>query len=143
MPNHLSTLGIIHTAISTLAILVALYAFYKDRKIDPASTSGKLYIWLIVVACITGFPIMRVGHPTPGHYLGVIIWVLLPLGIYAGRIFGKAGDYIQVILLSTTVFLSFIPAIVESLTRLPIAPSLAAAPTDPLIKTGQMILIVI
>jgi len=143
MPNHLSPLGIIHTAISILAIMAALYALYKDGKINPAGTPGKLYIWLTVITCITGFPIMRFGHPTPGHYLGVIILVLLPLGIYAKRIFGKAGDYLQVILLSTTVFLSFIPAIVESLTRLPMDHQLAAGPDDPLVQKAQLVLVVV
>lgn len=143
MPNHLSTLGIIHTAISILALLAALYALYQEGKINPVSTPGKLYIWLTVITCITGFPIMRFGHPTPGHYLGVIILVLLPLGIYSKRLFGKAGDYVQVILLSTTVFLSFIPAVVESSTRLPMDHPLAAGPNDPVVQKAQLILVVV
>jgi uncharacterized membrane protein len=143
MPNHLSILGIIHTAISILALLVALFALFRDGKIDPANGQGKLYILLTVVTCITGFPIMRFGHLTPGHYLAIIILVLLPIGIYAGRIFGKAGDYVQVIIMSTTVFFSFIPAIVESLTRLPIAQPLAAGPNDPLIQKAQLILVIL
>ncbi|BAU54006.1 hypothetical protein [Mucilaginibacter gotjawali] len=143
MPNHLSILGIIHTAISILAILVALYALYKDGKINPATSPGKLYILLTVITCITGFPIMRFGHPTPGHYLGVIILVLLALGVYAKRISGKARAYIQLILLSTTVFLSFIPAIVETSTRLPMGHPLAAGPDDPLVQKAQLVLLAI
>ena len=143
MPNHLSTLGIIHTAISILAILVALYALYKHGKINPASAPGKLYILLTAITCITGFPIMRFGHPTPGHYLGIIILVLLAAGIYAKRVFGKAGEYIQVILLSTTIFLSFIPAIVETSTRLPMDHPLAVGPNDPLVQKAQLVLVVI
>ena len=142
-PNHLSILGIIHTVISILALLVALFALFRDGKIDPANGQGKLYILLTIVTCITGFPIMRFGHLTPGHYLAIIILVLLPIGIYAGRIFGKAGDYVQVIIMSTTVFFSFIPAIVESLTRLPIAHPLAAGPNDPLIQKAQLILVIL
>jgi uncharacterized membrane protein len=142
-PNHLSVLGIIHTAISILAILVALFALFRDGKIDPANGRGKWYILLTVVTCITGFPIMRFGHLTPGHYLAIIILVLLPIGIYAGRIFGKAADYVQVIIMSTTLFFSFIPAIVESLTRLPIAHPLASGPNDPLIQKVQLILVVL
>jgi hypothetical protein len=141
MPNHLSVLGIIHTAISIIAILIALYALFKEGKINPKSNPGKLYILFTVVTCITGLPIMRFGHLTPGHYLAIIIFVLLLLGIYAARIFGKAGDYVQVIAMSATVFLSFIPAIVETLTRLPIAHPLAAGPADPLVKEVQFVLI--
>jgi hypothetical protein len=142
-PNHLSVLGIIHTAISIFALLAALYALLRDGKVDPVNGRGKLYIWLTVITCLTGFPIMRFGHLTPGHYLAIIILVLLPIGIYAGRIFGKAGDYIQIIIMSLTVFFSFIPAIVESLTRLPMDHPLAAGPNDPLVQKAQLILVVL
>jgi hypothetical protein len=141
MPNHLSILGIIHTAISIIAILIGLYALFKVGRIDPKSSSGKLYVLFTVVTCVSGFPIMRFGHLTPGHYLAIIILVLLPLGIYAGRLFGKAGDYVQVIVMSTTLFLSFIPAIVESLTRLPMDHPLAASPNDPIVQKAQLVLV--
>jgi hypothetical protein len=143
MPNHLSILGIIHTAISIIAILVGLFALFIDGKIDPANGRGKLYTWSTVITCVTGLPIMRFGHPTPGHYLAVIILVLLAIGVYAGRIFGKAAAYVQVILMSTTLFLSFIPAVVESLTRLPMEHPLASGPNDPLVQKGQLILVVV
>lgn len=137
-PNHLSILGIIHTAISIVAILVAFYALFGSGKIDPATGPGKLYIWLTVLTCVTGFPIMKTGHFTPGHYLAIIILILLPLGVYARtlRIFGKLANYVQVILLSATLFLSLIPAIVETLTRLPISHPIANGPNDPIIQKG-------
>src|SRR5579863_4127225 len=69
MPNHLSTLGIIHTAISIIALLVAFNALYRDGKLDPSNGRGRLYIWLTIITCVTGFPIMKTGHLTPGHYL--------------------------------------------------------------------------
>ncbi|HEY4326796.1 MAG TPA: hypothetical protein VGN20_22610 [Mucilaginibacter sp.] len=142
-PNHLSILGIIHTAISILALLAGLLALFKDGKIDAVNGWGKRYFWLTVLTCLTGFPIMRFGHPTPGHYLGVIILVLLAIAYFAKRIFGKAGDYVQLILMSTTLFFSFIPAIVETSTRLPISHPLAAGPNDPLVQKAQMVLVVI
>jgi phosphatidylglycerophosphate synthase len=137
-PNHLSILGIIHTAISIVAILVAFYALLRSGKIDPATGPGKLYIWLTVITCVTGFPIMKTGHFTPGHYLAIIILILLPLGVYVRslRIFGKLANYVQVIFLSTTLFLSLIPAVVETLTRLPISQPIANGPNDPVIQKG-------
>src|ERR1700754_70383 len=109
-PNHLSILGIIHTAISVIALFVAFYALYRSVKLDPATGPGKWYILLTVVTCVTGFPIMKTGHFTPGHYVAIIVLVLLPLGVYARqlRIFGKLADYMQVVFLSTTLFLSLI-----------------------------------
>ncbi|HEY2580254.1 MAG TPA: hypothetical protein VGI43_00520 [Mucilaginibacter sp.] len=142
-PNHLSILGIIHTAISILALLAGLLALFSNGKVDPTNGWGKRYFWLTVLTCLTGFPIMRFGHPTPGHYLGVIILVLLAIAYYAKRIFGKAGDYVLLILMSTTLFLSFIPAIVETSTRLPISHPLAEGPNDLLVQKGQMVLLII
>ena len=103
-PNHLSILGIIHTAISVLAIFAALYGLYLYGRIDPKTIPGKSYIWLTVLTCLTGLPIMRFGHPTAGHYLSIILFILLPIGIYASRIrfLGKLGEYIQVIVMSAT-----------------------------------------
>jgi hypothetical protein len=144
-PNHLSTLGIIHTAISILALLFALFALFRDGKINPGNGRGRLYILLTVVTCLTGFPIMRFGHPTPGHYLGVLILVLLLIGIFARRlwIFGKLADYVQVVLLSATVFFSFIPAIVETATRLPMDHPLAGSANDPLVLKAQIALVIV
>lgn len=134
MPNHLSILGIIHTAISIIALLVAFNALYRDGKINPAKNRGRLYIWLTLITCITGFPIMKTGHFTPGHYLAIIIVILLPIGIYSKRLFGKPGEYVQIIVMSTTLFLSCIPAIVETLTRLPISHPIAGGPNDPVLQ---------
>lgn len=141
-PNHLSILGIIHTAISVFALIAAFYALYKSGRIIPGTSSGRAYIWLTVITCITGFPIMKTGHFTPGHYVAIIILILLPLGIYVRslRIFGKLADYVQVIFLSTTIFLSCIPAIVETLTRLPISQPIADGPNAPIIQNGLTVL---
>jgi hypothetical protein len=134
MPNHLSILGIIHTAISILAIFAAVYALFKFGKLDPAK-GGKLYLWLTIVTCVTGFPIMKTGHPTPGHFLGVIILLILPIAVFAKSIkfFGKAADYIQISIMFFTLLLSMIPATVETLTRLPISAPLAADPNASII----------
>jgi hypothetical protein len=145
MPNHLSTLGIIHTAISIIALLIAFFALYRDGKISPASGPGKLYILLTIVTCATGLPIMKTGHPTGGHYLAVMILILLPIGIYAKqlRIFGKLTDYLQVVIMSATLFFSMIPAVIETLTRLPVSQPLAGGPNAPIVQTGLLILVVL
>ena len=81
---------------------------------------------------------MKTGHFTPGHYVAITILILLPLGIYARslKIFGKLADYAQIIFMSTTLFLSMIPAIVETLTRLPISNPIANGPNASIIQKG-------
>jgi len=144
MPNHLSTLGIIHTAISILALISAFYALARYGRINPANGAGKVYVLLTIITCLTGLPIMKTGHPTPGHFLALIILVLLPLGIFAKSIkpFGKGAEYIQVFILSLTLFFSCIPAVIETLTRLPISAPIAANPNAPVIQIGLIILFV-
>lgn len=145
MPNHLSVLGIIHTAISILALFAAFYALAKNGQIKPASGIGKIYIALTAITCLTGFPIMRFGHPSPGHFLGLIILLILPLGVYAKsiKIFGKQAAYFQTIIMSTTLFMSMIPAINETETRLPISHPLADGPDAPLLKLSLLALFIV
>lgn len=81
---------------------------------------------------------MKTGQFTGAHGLGVMVLVLLLIGVYAKsfKSFAKPGDYIQVFVMSATLFLSCIPAIVETLTRLPISHPIATGPNDPIIQTG-------
>jgi hypothetical protein len=145
MPNHLSILGIIHTAISIFALVAAAICLYRDGKIMPENNNGKLYIVLTAITCLTAFPIMKTGHFTGAHGLAVVVLILLPIGIYvkAVKFLGKLGGYLQVAVLSLTIFLSCIPAIVETLTRLPISHPIATGPNDPIIQTGLGILTIV
>lgn len=144
MPNHLSILGIIHTAISVLAVLIAFYGLLRYGKLNPMEGAGRLYTVLTVIACLTALPIMKTGHPTPGHPLAVIILLLLPIAIYAYAIkpLKKVSEYVQTIIMSFTLFLSMIPATVETLTRLPISHPLATDPASPIIKMCLTIIFV-
>jgi phosphatidylglycerophosphate synthase len=145
MPNHLSILGIIHTAISIIAIILAFYALAQKGKINPSQDAGRLYAIFTVIACITSLPIMETGHPTPGHLLAIIILVLLPLAIYVRsmRLFRRKADYIQTVLMSTTLFLSLIPAVNETLTRLPPEDPLATGPDSFIVRIILLVLFIL
>lgn len=145
VPNHLSILGIIHTAISILALFAGFAALLSYGKINMTNAPGRWYIWLTAITCITGFPIMKLGHPTAGHYLGIIILVLLTIGLYAKNVpvLKKAAAYTQIIAMSTTLFLSMIPTTVETLTRLPISKPIATGPNDPLISKFLLCFVII
>ena len=142
MPNHLSILGIFHTAISVVALIAAFYSLFADGKISPRSQSGRIYIILTFIACITSLPIMREGHPTPGHAFAIMILVILPVGIYAGRIAPKKADYLEVISMSTTLLISMIPSVVETLTRIPISHPVAANQDAPILKMCILFLLI-
>ena len=139
MSNHLSILGIIHTAISIFALLAAFYALFVDGRIDPKSQAGKIYIILTVITCLTSFPIMKTGHPTPGHAIAVMVLLLLLVANYTAGLFKSAFAYVQTAAMSATLFLSMIPAVNETLTRLPASHPFAASPDAPLVKMGVMV----
>jgi hypothetical protein len=142
IPFDLSVLGTVHTFISVIAILTALVALWRQGKINTLAVIGKLYIVLTIAACITAFPLIKTGHPTIGHLLPIMILLLLATGIYAKsmRVFGKLYDYVQVITLSSTVFLSLAPAVVETLTRVPVHHPIATRPGAPIVVMGLMLL---
>ena len=143
MPNHLTPLGIFHTVISILALIAGLVALFRAGRIDPQATTGKWYVWLTVITCLTSFGIMKTGHFTPAHGLSVLVLLLLGVGIFATRWFGTRGVWVQVLFMTLTLMLSFIPAITETLTRLPIADPIAASPDASVIKMSYLALLVV
>jgi len=50
---------------------------------------------------------------------------------------------VQIIAISTTLFLSMIPATVETLTRVPISYPIASGPNDPKIQIGLLAFVVL
>lgn len=143
MPNHLSTLGIIHTVISILAIIAGFVALFRSGRIDPRSSAGRWYVILTILTCLTSFGVMKTGKLTPAHGLSVLVLMLLGLAIYARRLFGARGPKVETILMSATLFFSFIPAITETLTRVPLSHPIADSPDAPIIKTGYLILLLL
>lgn len=133
---QLTTLGLIHTIIGVLALIPAFVSLFSYGVIAPQKRSGQLYILLTVLACLTSFPIMRSGHFSAGHFLAVMILVMLPLAIFAHsiKIFGNKWQYIQVVLMSLTLFLSLVPAFTETLIRVPLGAPFATGQDDPALQ---------
>lgn len=57
----LTPLGIVHTALSLVALIAGLLVLIRHREISPQHRFGKLYIVSTVLVCLTGFPIMEHG----------------------------------------------------------------------------------
>jgi hypothetical protein len=143
MPNALSTFGAIHTAISIVGVAVGFMALFQDGKIDPKSKNGKIYAAFTVLACLSSFLVMKTGHLSSAHNLSIIILLLLPIVYYAPalRIFGGKAGYVQTVGMTATLFFSLIPAVVETLTRLPVEQPFADGPDSPVVKTGLLSLL--
>ena len=137
MPG-LTNLGIIHTAISLVALASGAIALVRYKEIPPKLFIGKLYIWTTVLTCLTGFPIMQHGGFGAPHVLGVITLLVLILAAVAGRttVFSGASRYVETISYSATFFFHWIPTIVETSTRLPVGSPLVTDREGPEIQAA-------
>ncbi len=143
MPG-LTPLGIIHTAISLIALGAGIVALVREKEISPRNFVGKLYIWTTVLTCLTGFPIMQHGGFGKPHALGIITLVVLVVAGLAGKSkFGRASRYAETVSYSATFFFHWIPTVVETTTRLPVGAPLITNRDGPELQgaTGVLFLL--
>lgn len=136
MPNPLSVLGIAHTAISLVPVVAGLYSFAKYRSIQPGTRSGKVYLAGLVVAVFTAFGLSSTGGFNPGHALGILALLAVVGGLLIPRLafLGRTRPYLASLGLSFSFFLTLVPGINETLTRLPAGQPLATGPEHPLVQ---------
>ncbi len=129
----LTTIGIIHTAISLVAVAAGIYAFFRDKEISPRNGLGRTYVWTTVLTCLTGFFIFQHGGFGKPHMLGIVTLLVLAVAWAAGstKLFGRASRYAETVSYSLTFFFHMIPGVTESFTRLPVDAPLFTGPDDP------------
>jgi len=136
MPHPLSPLGIAHTAISLVPLVAGICSFARYRKIEPASTPGRIYLGGLALSVFTAFGLSSTGGFNAGHALGILALLALLGGLLAPTlaILGRARTYLATFGLSFSFFLLLVPGINETLTRVPPAHPLADGPESPLVK---------
>jgi uncharacterized membrane protein len=129
----LTNLGVIHTAISLVAVGAGIVCFLRFGGISPRIAVGRVYIVMTVLTCLTGFPIFQHGGFGKPHILGIVTLVVLLLAVIAGRtkLFGSKSAQVETVSYSSTFFFHMIPAIAEGATRLPPAQPLFDNPEAP------------
>jgi uncharacterized membrane protein len=129
----LTPLGTFHTAISLIAVVAGFVALARYKEIATSSTAGSVFFWGTVVTCLTGFGIFRHGGFGNPHILGIVALVVLGVAFVAERAgaFGRVSRYVATLGYSLALFLHFIPATVETLTRLPAGAPYLSNPDDP------------
>lgn len=139
----LSNLGIFHTVIGIVAIIAALASFVKYGRINLESKSGLTYFIGTIITSLTALGLSKAGGFNPGHVLSLLVLALVIGGFVLNR--RKKGNnnarYFENFFLSFSFFLSMIPTVNETLTRVPVHAPLASGPKDPLI--GKTLLIVL
>lgn len=139
----LSVLGTIHTIIAIVAIIFAIAAFIQSGKIIPGTPTGNYYSILTAVACFTAFGLSKAGGFNPGHGLAILILLFLAMAYLLRRSTRAWAQYVQVFLMTTTLLLSLVPAVNETLTRVPLGHPLATDITSPAIAKTLMGLLVL
>jgi len=139
----MSVLGIAHTVISIVALVVAAVSLSKEGAINPFSKLGKQYGILTAIACVSSFGLSSSGHFNPGHALAILILLLLGIAWLLGKKKNPISRYVVLFCISTTVFLSLVPAVNETLSRLPIGHPLADGPTSPIVQNSLKVLLVL
>lgn len=114
----LTSLGVVHTAISLIAMAAGLIGFFRDGRIAPDNGVGRVYIWTTVLTCLTGFGIFQHGGFGKPHVLGIVTLLVLFVATLAGRtaLFGRASAYVETVSYSATFLFHMIPAITETST---------------------------
>jgi len=144
-PFKLTPLGLVHTLVSLVCVLLAVAAVVVDRRIDPSSAPGFWYLVTLWVTTLTGFPIFRSGKVTPPHVLGWLTVAVLVIAALAGRssVFGRFSPYVETIAYSSTVLLLLIPTVTETLTRVPPGAPWVASLDAPILRAIYSVLLVL
>lgn len=140
---NLSGLGIFHTIIGVTALIGAVIGFIRYGKINLAQPSGKVYFYATAVTSLTALGISKNGGFNAGHVFSLFIIVLITVAyfLFANKKESKKARYFENFLLSFSFFLSLVPTINETFTRVPIGHPLAKNIKDPII--GQTLLVIL
>ncbi|MDQ0641230.1 putative membrane protein [Pedobacter sp. W3I1] len=140
----LSGLGIFHTIIGIVAIAAAIISFVRFGKINLTHLSGKIYFYTTTVTALTALGISKHGGFNPGHIFSVFILILVLVAFWLSikRNANNKARYIENLLLSFSFFLSLIPTVNETFTRVPLGHPLAKNPTDPIIAQTLLVLLI-
>jgi uncharacterized membrane protein len=134
--TSLSTIGIVHTVVSLVALTTGAASLAREGEIRPSGGLGLTYLATTLVTAATALVIFRHGAPTPGHALAVLTLAGLAAAVLASRttLFGVAARAVAVTSLSATFLFHLIPGVTETLTRLPAGDPVLASPDAPALK---------
>ena len=141
----LSSLGIFHTIVGIVAIIAAIIEFIQRGKIDLSQIAGKIYFYGTLISSLTALGLSSVIGLNPGHILAILIVILITVA-YSLNIKKQGNNrsrFIENFLFSFSFFLSMIPTVNETLTRVPVGHPLAKGPTDPLIAQTLLVILIL
>lgn len=141
----LSNLGIFHTLIGIIAIVAALISFARYGKINLTHSTGKIYFYGTLITALTALGISKHGGFNPGHVFSIFILalVLVAFFLYARKKGNNKSRFFENFCLSFSFFLSLVPTVNETFTRIPVGHPWAKDITDPLIGKTLLTLLLL
>jgi hypothetical protein len=135
MPE-ITLFGWFHTVIAVLAVLAGFYTLGKYRLIQSNHIAGKSYLILTIISAATALGIFKHGGFGVAHGLAVLTLLAVLVGGIAEKteLFGGLSRYIQATFYSATFLFNMIPAITETLLRLPPDSPTVTSLKDPLLQ---------
>jgi hypothetical protein len=129
----LTPLGTFHTVISLIAVFAGFVALAREWEISTRSAAGLIFFGGTVISCLTAFGIFQRGGFGVPHVFAVVTLAVLVLALAGERAatFGSLSRYLATVGYSFALFLHFVPATVETLTRLPAGAPYLSNPEDP------------
>lgn len=141
MVHSLSTLGIIHTALSLIPLCIGGYAFCRLGRIPPRGALGDTYWYAMLGSVLSAFGLSSSGGFNSGHAIGLLALAVILLGRRAMQLLqlGLLRAYLETACMSFSFLLLTIPGLNESLSRLPPSAPIGNGPDSPEVKLAMLV----
>ncbi|MGB5325266.1 MAG: hypothetical protein WBN40_07580 [Pseudomonadales bacterium] len=124
-------LGWFHTIMGIIALVSGIYTLYKYKEIKMENRSGLIYLIATLITAATALMIFQHGAFGPPHGFAVLTLGALAVGTLAAKtaLFGRFSRYLQGFSYTAALLFHGIPAVSESMLRLP--------PGDPIVDSFE------
>lgn len=136
----LTTLTLVHVAISLLGIgsgVVVVYGMIAAKRLDSWTA---VFLSTTVLTSATGF-FFPADHFTPGHALGILSLLALPVAIFARYRWNLVGAWRPTYVISAlfSLYLNVFVLIVQSFQKVPALAALAPTQSEPPFLVAQAV----
>ena len=145
MLPSITFLGWIHTGCGIAAILIGAYALNKYKVISFSERAAKIYLLLTLITASTALAIYNQGGFRIAHVLAILTLLALMAGTIVEKTYmlGSLSKYFFTLCYTSTLLFHMIPAITDTLRRLPVGDPFATSLDDPLVVSFHILFFLI
>ena len=145
MLPSITFLGWIHTGCGIAAILIGAYALNKYKIISFSERAAKIYLFLTLITASTALAIYNQGGFRIAHVLAILTLLALIAGTIVEKTYmlGSLSKYFFTLCYTSTLLFHMIPAITDTLRRLPVGDPFATSLDDPLVVSFHILFFLI